>query len=384
MRALKPDPSVVRLGRMALASVWHAKVRFALLTVLIAIGVLVFLTVAELSRASSESLHDAIDSDLGAMGTYRIEPAPQLGLTRRELVDQIGRAVGNLTSRPMGVIDALPLVRPECPPFDTLGDLATFVIRDEHGDPRALDATSSPTQSDLCLAGLTVPRAALRGTTDDEARTFGAGLVLAPDYEHLVSLTSTAPTRTMVVVTTGRDEDLHDQILNDVRGEMADDASRAGIPADSAVTVIRVDSGSQVRSASDGIALVYLLIGWGVLLIGGLGILVAELIVLRDRMWFLGLARAVGARRTDIAVLVLSEIALVLVAGLVAAALVALGTQPIVESFGMRSFGTPLVLLRWEVTPRLVGGAALMLALGGAYPAWRATRLDPWEVLEQR
>jgi hypothetical protein len=372
------------MGRMALASTWHAKLRFALLTVLIAIGVLVFLAVAELSRASSESLHDAIDSDLGATGTYRIDPAPQLGLTRRELIDKVGQALSSLTAGPISVIDALPPVRPECPPFDTLGDLATFVIRDEHGDPKALDATSSPTQADLCLAGLTVPRAALRGTTDDEARTFGAGLVLAPEYEHLVSLTSTAPTRTLVIVTSGRDEDLRDQILSDVRSELAGDANRAGIPTDSAVTVTRVDSGSQVRSASDGIALVYLLIGWGVLLVGGLGILVAELIVLRDRMWFLGLARAVGARRTDIAMLVLSDIALVLIAGFAAAAVVALGTQPIVESFGQRSFGTSLVLLRWDVTPRLVGGAALMLTLGGAYPAWRATRLDPWEVLERR
>lgn len=381
---MRPRWSLTRLGRMALASNWHAKLRFTLLTVLIAIGVLVFLTVAELSRASSESLHDAIDSDLGAAGTYRIEPAPQLGLSRRELVDKVGRAVGGLTSAPMVVIDALPPVRPECPPFDTLGDLATFVIRDADGVAKVLDAISSPTQADLCLAGLTVPRTALRGTTDEEARTFGAGLVLAPAYEHLVGLTSTAPTRSIVVITTGRVEDMGDEILTDLRGALSDDAGRAGIPDESAVTVSRVDSGSQVRTASDGIALVYLLIGWGVLLIGGLGILVAELIVLRDRMWFLGLARAVGARRQDIAVLVLSDIALVLVAGFGAAVLVALGTGPIVESFGQRSFGTPLVLLRWEVTPRLVAGAALMLVLGGAYPAWRATRLDPLEVLERR
>ncbi len=367
-----------------MATNWHARARFTLLTVLIAIGVLVFLAVAELSRASSGSLHDAIDSDLGAAGTYRIEPSPELGLSRRELIDKVDRAVRGLASQPISVIDALPPGRPACPPFDTLGDLATFVIRDAKGNPKALDAISSPTQADLCLAGLTVPRAALRGTTDNEVRTFGGGLVLAPDYERLVGLTSTAPTRTLVVVTTGRVEDLGDQILEDVRNELTADAARAGITGDSAVTVTRVDSGSQVRSASDGIALVYLLIGWGVLLVGGLGILVAELIVLRDRMWFLGLARAVGARRRDIAILVLSDIALVLVAGFAAAAVVALSTQPVVEAFGQRSFGTSLVLLRWEVTPRLLAGAALMLALGGAYPAWRATRLDPLDVLERR
>ena len=100
---MKHGSALPRLAWVAVAVNWHSRVKVTLLTLLIAIGVLVFLMVAELSRASSDSLSDAIDSDLGVMGTYRIEPSPGLGLSRHQLIETVGRAVGGLASRPMSV-----------------------------------------------------------------------------------------------------------------------------------------------------------------------------------------------------------------------------------------------------------------------------------------
>jgi hypothetical protein len=374
-----------RLGRVTASVHWHSKLRSILLSTLISVGVLVFLTVTELSRASTENLDDAIVTDLGATGTYRIEPSTDLGLPPAELIATVRRAVGDVMASPMTVVDALPPVHPECPPFDTLGDVATFVIRGELGEARPIERPTGTTiAADLCLAGLTVPDSAMRGTTKQEGRLMGGGIVIDPAYERLVQLTSTRPTRVLFIIRTGRDANLSDQILSSLRDALSDSARRAGLDPSNIVTVVRVDAGSQVRSASDGIRLVYLLIGWGVLLVGGLGVLVAELIVLRDRTWFFGLARAVGARRGDIAALVLNDIALVLAVGFAVGAVVATLIQPLVDSLGQTAFGTDLRLLRVDAAPRLVAGAGLMLAVGGAYPAWQATRLDPVEVLERR
>jgi putative ABC transport system permease protein len=151
-----------------------------------------------------------------------------------------------------------------------------------------------------------------------------------------------------------------------------------------AVVVTRGDSGTSVRSASDGIRLVYGLIGWGVLVVGGIGVLVAEMIVLRDRTWFFGLARAVGARRWSVAWLVLADIIIVLAAGLALALLVLVVTAPWVSSFGHTAFQVNLHVLRLSALPSLIAGLTFVLVLGGAYPAWRATRLDPLDVLERR
>lgn len=376
---------LARVARMSLLLNSHSKTKFILLVTLVSIGVLVFLAVTELSRASSTDLNDAVESDLGATGTYRIEIPSSLGLSVDELIPLVHTAVKSIETKPMLVVDALPDIRPECPPYSSLGNLSTYVLRDANG--RALPLTSSfdgPTQTDLCLAGLTVDRAALRITTRAEQRTIGSGLIVDPAYEHLLRLTSTGPVRYFFIVTTGSTQDMGTTITAAVRHSLAEAAARSSMPPGTAVTLTRIDSGAAVRNASDGIKLVYLLIGWGVLLIGGLGVLVVELIVLRDRAWFFGLARAVGARKSDIALLVIADIILVLLVGFLSAFAIGVVSQPAIASFGKTAFATNLSLLRIGAWPQLIAGAALMLAVGGAYPAWRATKLDPLEVLERR
>lgn len=375
---------LLRTLRLAVMVNRQAKLKFLLLSSLIAISMLIFLVVTELSRASSDSLGEAIDQDLGWTGTYRVEVNPGLNLTRERTVVLVKKAVADELTRPMLVAEMLPPTKPECPPLKALGELTPYVILEGAApeDPSASDTI--PTQGDLCLGGLTVPREAIRPVTKPEGRLLGAGIVLDQTYMRLVKLTSIEPSRLVFVLTTGKDEDVTDQVQATLQRQFASEISMAGLTPSQAFVTGRVDSGSRVRAASNGVSAVYLLIGWGVLLIGGLGILVSELIVLRDRTWFFGLTRAVGAKRSDVAHMVLMDITLVLAGGVALALVGGVLTQPAVSGLGREAFNVDLQLLRPAALIQLFLGVAAMLIVAGAYPAWRATRLDPLDVLERR
>lgn len=97
--------------------------------------------------------------------------------------------------------------------------------------------------------------------------------------------------------------------------------------------------------------------------------------VLCDRTWHSGLA---------VAWLVLADIVLVLLAGFGAALVIAVATAPMVESFATSTLQFQLDPVESGALLRLLLGAVLMLVLAGVYPAWRATKLDPLDVLERR
>jgi hypothetical protein len=362
-----------------------AKLKSLLLTTLIAVASLVFLGVQELSRASSSNLDDAVAQDLGVAGTYRIDPSPELGLERATLLRLIGEAIAPLNPASVQMAEVLPTVRPTCPPYDQIGERTTGVLLDPDGSPAPFEpAALGDTGFDLCLAGLVIPREALREATAAEQRMLSVQLVIDPAYAAAVRLSSTEPVRYQVCVIMGDEADQADAIRTRLRAVFAEPAELAGIDVDVALSVTRTDDGDQVRVASQGIKLVYSLIGWGVLLVSGLGLLAAELIVLRDRTWFFGLSRAVGAKRADIAALIVIDILTVLLTGLAAALLIAGATAPLVESFGRSAFHADLRLVRPTGVATLGLGSALMLVLGSTYPAWRAMRLDPLDVLERR
>ncbi len=233
-------------------------------------------------------------------------------------------------------------------------------------------------------SGLVVPHTSVREATKLEDATFDTSIVIDPLYEPVLRLARPSSVQYTVVITTGREADQTDELRNALMSAFDRASALASIDPVNSVVVTRTDSGDSVRSASVGIRLVYGLIGWGVLVIGGIGVLVAELIVLRDRTWFFGLSRAVGARRWNVAWLVIADILIVLAAGLACAVLVILASAPWVSSFGRTAFEVRLQILRWSALPSLAAGLAFILALGGAYPAWRSTRLDPLDVLERR
>ena len=69
--------------RLTLRFNWASKTKFALLTLLVAVGMTVFLVVTELSRVSTEGLEDAIEADTGATGSYNVSIDSDFGWARR-------------------------------------------------------------------------------------------------------------------------------------------------------------------------------------------------------------------------------------------------------------------------------------------------------------
>jgi putative ABC transport system permease protein len=114
------------------------------------------------------------------------------------------------------------------------------------------------------------------------------------------------------------------------------------------------------------------------LLVGGIGIMNIMLVSVTERTREIGLRKALGARQSDILrQFGLEAIALSVAGGVVGLALGVLG------AWGMTSlFNLPLVLS--PVNAALaIAFSGLVGVLFGAYPAWRAARLDPIEALRR-
>jgi putative ABC transport system permease protein len=114
------------------------------------------------------------------------------------------------------------------------------------------------------------------------------------------------------------------------------------------------------------------------LVIGTLGIANTTLVMVLERVGEIGLRRAVGARRKHVAVQFLGESGLLgLLGGLVGA------------SIGVGVVVVTAVIKQWTpiLDPVVVLSAPLLGALtglvAGAYPSWRASRIEPQEALRR-
>ncbi|MCI9889941.1 hypothetical protein JT358_16015 [Micrococcales bacterium 31B] len=357
--------------------------KYVLMSVLIAVGVSVFLVVTELSRASTADLQDAIAADSGEHNQYRVTFDSTLGLTPEALRADTRTVLDSLHPSTLQFVDELPSVTPQCPPYKDTSSPQVFVVRDAAGEPLPFHGSVTNMPFDLCFDGQVVPGNAMRETVGAEKTSLGQGLIIDPAYAPMVQLASTQPPIVFALVQFADNEDHKDQIETALTTHFAEATLMADASATSiAVMPVGIDA-ERTRAAADGVTLVYSLIAWGILGIVGLGILVAQLMTLRDKTWFLGLARAVGARQGDVALWVLFDVAILLVSGFGLAIVVCAVSQPLVSSFGMQAFNVPLQLLRLDAAPSLVLAIVVNLALGAGYPMAKALRLDPLEVLEK-
>lgn len=363
-----------------------AKLKFFLLVVFVAVGMTVFLLVIELSRVSSIGLEDAIAEDAGETGTYDLELATSYGESLDRLVERVLVALAPWTIRAPVMIEVMPPVLAECPPFESLGEQPILILHDVPGDATTLPfGEGLPGDTRFCFDGQEIPRDALYLPSEAEQRRWGSGLFVDDAYRDVVALSSTQPITYRFSFVTGRREDLATQLNTAVEQALQPLADRGGlVEGRQRFFVRRVDDSATIRSASEGVRLVYAVIAWGVLILGGLGLLVAEVIVVRDRMWFFGLARAVGARGRHIVGLIVVDVLLVLTAGTALSLILAVAVQPAAQAFARDAFGIDVRLLQASTVPSLVVGVVLVLVLAAAYPAAVATRQDPLDVLEAK
>ncbi|MFZ4066203.1 MAG: ABC transporter permease [Phenylobacterium sp.] len=114
------------------------------------------------------------------------------------------------------------------------------------------------------------------------------------------------------------------------------------------------------------------------LVVGGVGIMNIMLVAVTERTREIGLRMALGARRKDVlAQFALEAVVLSLFGGLIGLAIGLLGAA------GIAAIGDwPFALPAWAI-PVALGFSSLVGLVFGAYPAWRAARLDPIEALRR-
>jgi len=112
------------------------------------------------------------------------------------------------------------------------------------------------------------------------------------------------------------------------------------------------------------------------LLVGGIGILAVMLISIRERRHEIGLRRALGAKRRDVASQFLAEALIVAAAGGGAGLLVGVG-----GAYAVARFGAWAAALSWESAALALGASAAIGMLFGFYPALQAARLEPIDAL---
>ncbi len=114
------------------------------------------------------------------------------------------------------------------------------------------------------------------------------------------------------------------------------------------------------------------------LLVGGVGIMNIMLVAVTERTREIGLRMAVGARRNDVLFqFALEAVTLSLIGGAIGL-LVGLGGGYLMAKLG----DWPVAVASWSI-PVSLGFSMLVGLVFGAYPSWRAARLDPIEALRR-
>jgi ABC-type antimicrobial peptide transport system permease subunit len=115
-----------------------------------------------------------------------------------------------------------------------------------------------------------------------------------------------------------------------------------------------------------------------------LAVAVAELFIIRDRMWLFGLSRASGARRIDITKIVILDVVGVLILGVTAAIALSLIFSPAFRNFGESVFQTEIVLFRLDLLPLLLVFLVFGVGIGSLIPVLKVLKLDPADSIELR
>ncbi len=383
-----------RLGLVVAHQLWGHRGRTMLLAILIAVSMLIFLALQSLAFASGRALDRSIASDLGVEGSYDLrapttaaDPADSAAAMVDLLVRH--RSPSYLVVASWGTVStACPLDRPAGD-----GDREVFVLLearspDQLAGPTAPatneEAPASGTPRSVCLAGLVSERQqAIEGPVGRMLRSEAPVLLDATELRQ-VTLALGPPRQVIATAVVGGAPDQTDELHRSLVLELAAGAARRGRAAgwSDAITVSRLDGGASVREAGRGVRVVYGSISWGVLALGGLALLVAQLMLTQQRRWSFGLARAFGATRLDLVVIVAIEVVIVVAVGAVTAATVAAAAQAPVEQWVWVTFGERIRIPDPASIPPFVLGAVLIALVGAFVPALRAARLDPLVALE--
>lgn len=381
-----------RLGRvlyLAWRNVRRSRARLFLLTLLTTAGLLIFLFMYGLSDASGRQLETAIDENLGVEGSYRISIQNELLTTSDDVVDTVVAALDPDDQRALLAYGRATVEPTGCSGTSADGLIIAYEVR----SPERLISQASAPRLDAvaagpaCIAGIVYEPPALSPLAPLMQRVLELDeqpLVVDAAVVPSIELSVGEPDVLDVIVNYQGSDDRVDALRTGISDALAPMAARSGLTEDwlDEISIQRVDEGESVRAAEQGVKLVYQVIGWGVLGLGALAILVAQLMTTQNRTWFFGLARVWGARRSDLALLAIAEVGLLVVLSLCLTLILSLLLDPSISSWSRANFDVEISLADARVLPMLLGGALLLAAVGAGYPAYRASRVDPLEALE--
>ncbi len=116
------------------------------------------------------------------------------------------------------------------------------------------------------------------------------------------------------------------------------------------------------------------------IVIGGVGVLNTMLMSVFERTREIGVLRALGWRRRAVLGLILREAVVLGLVGGLAGILVAIGLSLLLQAVPMYGYALEPVW-EWDIFVRAILVALALGLVGGLYPAYRATRLQPIEAL---
>ena len=114
------------------------------------------------------------------------------------------------------------------------------------------------------------------------------------------------------------------------------------------------------------------------LLVGGVGIMNIMLVAVTERTREIGLRMAVGAKRNDVLYQFALEAITLSVIGGIIGLILGIGGGVLMAKLGQ----WPVAIVGWAI-PVSLGFSLLVGLVFGAYPSWRAARLDPIEALRR-
>jgi hypothetical protein len=266
----------------------------------VAIAAVTWGVVSQISQVSIAGLESAIIADSGLRGSYTIEfrggaAGPCLE-TQREIVDNVATS---MDATIMGYWTQYPPVRSECPPFEQLGVQPVRVLTTIDGAVFGLPFGQTGTiATEWCFEGVSVPQSMIYVPGDANRLIFGNVLYVHPDYSDILYLSTTDPLSHGFILVTSMLNDLRQSISEDVAILLAEAAAQSEVPVESLFSISRLDmENPAIQAASQGVAITYALIGFGVLALGSFAVLSSQVISLRHRRWFYGLAAAMGLSR---------------------------------------------------------------------------------------
>jgi len=381
-----------RLGRvlyLAWRNVRRSRARLFLLTLLTTVGLLIFLFMYGLSDASGRQLETAIDENLGVEGTYRISVQNDLLTATDDVVDTVVAALGPEDPLALVAYGQVTVEPAGCAGTSADGLIIAYEVRSPEQLVSQASAPRRGADADgpACIAGIVLPPAGLSPLAPLMQRVLELDeqpLVVEAAVSPSIELSVGEPEALVVIVNFQGSGDRVDALRTGITNALAPMAARSGLTEDwlEGISIQRVDEGASVRAAEQGVKLVYQVIGWGVLGLGSLAILVAQLMTTQNRTWFFGLARVWGARRSDLALLAIAEVGLLVVLSLCLTLVLSIVIDPSLSSWSRANFDVEISLADASVLPVLLGGALLLAAVGAGYPAYRASRVDPLEALE--